>query len=210
MPTIEEKTQKFKQLVLQSSDPKFKPYLNEFIAYWTEPNKTGTKIRYDGERFFHVNRRLATWSARNIQIKGAEVVSEARKKPTGKLQQMNKDELIQAYNGEREGKYVHIKYFDVYNFLAKKGVIPNGKDRPYTEAEKKYFAKVKYNAQGLIYARLIDRLKKLEGKDPQAIEQRLKAVKEGRDHEIGPQCKALVLTDIFDKYSLEELLNKTQ
>ncbi len=37
--------------------------LAKFIAYWTEPNSKG-KMRYEGEKFFEVKRRLATWFSR--------------------------------------------------------------------------------------------------------------------------------------------------
>ena len=33
----------------------------EFISYWTEPNKSKTKMRYELEKTFEVTRRLATW-----------------------------------------------------------------------------------------------------------------------------------------------------
>lgn len=33
----------------------------KFIAYWTEPNKSGTKQRWELEKTFDVKRRLGTW-----------------------------------------------------------------------------------------------------------------------------------------------------
>lgn len=39
--------------------------VNKFISYWTEPNKTGTKQRWELEKAFEVKRRLGTWF-RNI------------------------------------------------------------------------------------------------------------------------------------------------
>ena len=33
----------------------------EFISYWTEPNKSKTKMRWELEKTFEVTRRLATW-----------------------------------------------------------------------------------------------------------------------------------------------------
>jgi hypothetical protein len=35
--------------------------INKFIAYWTEPNKSGTKQRWEMEKTFELTRRLATW-----------------------------------------------------------------------------------------------------------------------------------------------------
>ena len=32
-----------------------------FIDYWTEPNKSGTKMRFELERTWHLSRRLSRW-----------------------------------------------------------------------------------------------------------------------------------------------------
>lgn len=34
--------------------------INDFFNYWTEPNKKG-KMRFEGEKYFYLGRRLATW-----------------------------------------------------------------------------------------------------------------------------------------------------
>ncbi len=34
---------------------------NKFILYWTEPNKSGTKVRWQLQKTFDVKRRLYTW-----------------------------------------------------------------------------------------------------------------------------------------------------
>lgn len=39
--------------------------LNDFYLYWTEPNETGAKIRYESQKFFDISRRLSTWQSRN-------------------------------------------------------------------------------------------------------------------------------------------------
>jgi hypothetical protein len=38
-----------------------KSEINKFISYWTEPNKSGTKTRWEMERTFDLKRRLTTW-----------------------------------------------------------------------------------------------------------------------------------------------------
>lgn len=38
--------------------------VKKFILYWTEPNKSGTKVRWQTEKTFEVNRRLYTWLSR--------------------------------------------------------------------------------------------------------------------------------------------------
>lgn len=43
-----------------------KDMLNQFYLYWTEPIKSNTpKIRYDGEKFWDLARRLSTWHGKN-------------------------------------------------------------------------------------------------------------------------------------------------
>lgn len=36
--------------------------MNDFFAYWTEPNKSGTKMRFELERTWDVGRRLKRWA----------------------------------------------------------------------------------------------------------------------------------------------------
>jgi len=36
---------------------------NEFMKYWVEPDKQSKKIRYDGEKFFDIGKRLATFKS---------------------------------------------------------------------------------------------------------------------------------------------------
>jgi len=35
--------------------------MRKFYTYWTEPNKSGTKVRWQMEKVFDVERRLVTW-----------------------------------------------------------------------------------------------------------------------------------------------------
>lgn len=42
--------------------------VNKFILYWTEPNKSGTKQRWQTEKTFEVQRRLFTWLSRAGKI----------------------------------------------------------------------------------------------------------------------------------------------
>lgn len=35
--------------------------LKEFLVYWTEPNKSGKKLRWEGEAYFNIRLRLVTW-----------------------------------------------------------------------------------------------------------------------------------------------------
>lgn len=57
-------------LISRGMDDRFvSQELKKFIAYWTEPNKSGTKVRWQAERFFDIKRRLATWFNRAKEYK---------------------------------------------------------------------------------------------------------------------------------------------
>ncbi len=66
--------------------------LDSFVLYWTEPNKSNTKMRFEGEKFFHIGRRLGTWakndrnwqSSRNTKVNKPEFLT-----PVDKFKQQN-------------------------------------------------------------------------------------------------------------------------
>jgi hypothetical protein len=51
-----------------------KDICNKFYLYWSEPNKSKTKLRYEMEKTWDVERRLANWANRdkafNTRING--------------------------------------------------------------------------------------------------------------------------------------------
>lgn len=47
--------------VMTYNDKYSKDVLESFIMYWTEPNKSETKLRYELQPTFDIKRRLATW-----------------------------------------------------------------------------------------------------------------------------------------------------
>lgn len=49
--------------------------LKSFNAYWTEQNKTKTKMRFESEKFWDLSKRLATWN-KNDKFKGGDSASE--------------------------------------------------------------------------------------------------------------------------------------
>ena len=52
--------------------PKFgKDMCNAFFAYWTEKSKSG-KMRFEGQKFFEVEKRLNTWRENNFNKKSFE------------------------------------------------------------------------------------------------------------------------------------------
>lgn len=44
--------------------------MTKFISYWTEPNKSGSKQRWELEGTFEIGRRLATWFSRTNSFAG--------------------------------------------------------------------------------------------------------------------------------------------
>ncbi|MBA7475646.1 hypothetical protein ES707_11018 [subsurface metagenome] len=46
--------------------------LQEFLEYWTEPNKSGTKMRFELERTWSLKRRLSRWESNDFG-KGAKI-----------------------------------------------------------------------------------------------------------------------------------------
>ena len=53
-----------------------KVMLRKFYNYWSEPNKSHTKMRFELEKTWEVGRRLATWKARDDQGFGGRSVGK--------------------------------------------------------------------------------------------------------------------------------------
>ena len=60
----EKKEISFKSEVFEFSDHYPESLLNDFTRYWTEKSKSG-KMRFEGEKFFEMSRRLSTWASRD-------------------------------------------------------------------------------------------------------------------------------------------------
>jgi len=84
-----DKEAKFKNEVLQFNYPK--EMLNEFINYWTEPNKSKTKLRYELQTTWDTSRRLGTWAKNTKQF--------TKKEPERKIyKSSNFDEVVKDDN----------------------------------------------------------------------------------------------------------------
>jgi hypothetical protein len=42
--------------------------LNDFYRYWSEPNQSNTKLKFEMEKTWALNLRLETWANRNKQF----------------------------------------------------------------------------------------------------------------------------------------------
>ena len=72
--------------------------ITEFLDYWTEPNKSGTKQRWELEKTWDTGRRLTRWANNNFQVKRTEVKgfqTEKMKEPTTEIEVM--DAFLIAY-----------------------------------------------------------------------------------------------------------------
>lgn len=70
--TLANKKEKFKSSLIEFKDKYDRNMLNDFYSYWTELSKNGKKMRFEGQQFFDVKRRLATWSRNNNKSAGNE------------------------------------------------------------------------------------------------------------------------------------------
>jgi hypothetical protein len=69
----EYKNERNKEIIFRESVLKFngsypEKMLEDFIRYWTEPNKSRTKLRFELEKTWEIGRRLATWASRDKSI----------------------------------------------------------------------------------------------------------------------------------------------
>lgn len=55
-----------------------KEMVRAFFDYWSEPNKSRTKMRFELERTWDVSRRLSTWASRDNQFNGKNGTNDIR------------------------------------------------------------------------------------------------------------------------------------
>lgn len=92
---IEERKLKFASTL----EPFLKLYgrdlLKEFYNYWTEPNKLNSKLRFESEKFWDLNRRLVTWKGREKNF------AQKKEKPTMRTTNEVFDNVLERIkNGE--------------------------------------------------------------------------------------------------------------
>lgn len=56
--------------------------VESFIDYWTERNKSGTKMRYELERTYDIRRRMLRWQKNNLEWTGSNREQKTSKYPT--------------------------------------------------------------------------------------------------------------------------------
>lgn len=106
--SIELRAQKFKAQVLNFRTTYDRAMLDNFYDYWTEPNKSGTKMKFELQKTWDLKRRLGTWDRNNFGTRGG--VKE--------MQTLSPDEREKAFN---EFDHSQTGYYDAWGAF-----IPNG------------------------------------------------------------------------------------
>ena len=65
--TIERRKQLFAESIAPFVEEYGRDMCNAFFSYWTEPNKSGTRMRWELEKTWDVNRRLKRWTNNNFK-----------------------------------------------------------------------------------------------------------------------------------------------
>ncbi len=68
--SIKQKEIEFKKTIEPFVETYGRDTCNEFFAYWTEPNKSKTKLRFEMERTWDISRRLKRWANNNFKNNG--------------------------------------------------------------------------------------------------------------------------------------------
>lgn len=66
---LKERALNFKNEILTYINSYDKKMLKEFYEYWTEPNKSKTKMRFEQEKTWDLSRRLKRWASNNFDNK---------------------------------------------------------------------------------------------------------------------------------------------
>ena len=95
--TLIENLEKRNKLFYESLVPYVETYGKELIRafydYWTEPNKSKTKMRFELEKTWDVKRRLNTWASRekiNNKLNGTESKQQQQQQRANEILELNK------------------------------------------------------------------------------------------------------------------------
>ena len=75
---IEIRNENFKKLLIPFKQTYSIELLKAFFDYWTEPNHTKTKMRFELEKTFDVERRLTTWKKRDNNFSNKQQIKQDR------------------------------------------------------------------------------------------------------------------------------------
>jgi hypothetical protein len=98
----------------------------EFFQYWTEPNKSNSKMKYEMEKTWHLGRRLARWANNPFGKKDAAVPApkEQVSKPITPIDHL--DAFVRAYRA-RPSEMPFDKFGQWFDFMKDQNLL-----YPYT------------------------------------------------------------------------------
>ena len=82
---IKERNILFKKQVFEFTNQFDESLLNDFFDYWSEPNKSNTKMRYEQEKTWDISRRIKRWANNDFGKKSSNGVSGFKKDANGKF-----------------------------------------------------------------------------------------------------------------------------
>lgn len=102
--TLEQRKRDFGEALVPFVEEFGKELIRAFFDYWTEPDKHEKKMRYEGQKFFDIKKRLATWQRNEKSNWGGG----AAKKSKAEINVQNAisvaDQLKQEYANEQPDK----------------------------------------------------------------------------------------------------------
>ena len=64
--SLSDRKEAFKKELEQYRNEYDTEMINDFFQYWTEPNKSNTKMRFEDQKFFKIKSRLTAWKNRKF------------------------------------------------------------------------------------------------------------------------------------------------
>lgn len=141
--TIEQREQAFKEQVNRMIAFPYELRV-EFFLYWSEPNKSGTKMRYELEKTWDLKRRLTRWQMNN-QAKPSIKQTQAAKPEYKELRTMTPTNEVEALDQLLSNYTLHPttvpfdQFGKWYDYMKEKKLL-----RPFTAGEVEHLRKV-YN-----------------------------------------------------------------
>lgn len=77
-PSLETRSLAFKDTLRPFKQKYSIEMLKNFYGYWTEPNKSNTKMRFELEKTWSIERRLETWDKREKDFKPKQQIKQDR------------------------------------------------------------------------------------------------------------------------------------
>jgi hypothetical protein len=128
MKPIELREADFKRAVEAYKGQYKEAMIQEFFDYWTEPNKSNTKMRFELEKTWHLGRRLARWASNGFGV--MEKTKPQIEKPKARDDDFGKlDKLLSEYK-RRPSEFPFDAFGKWYDFMKAHKLL-----KPFTKEE---------------------------------------------------------------------------